>query len=180
MVDKHDCIFPEVVVGVDDPPLKPGMKVLTPCPECGDEPYDHLEWTRAEQERLQQALVKDDPEMSLYHWAPHPRRKQIKRYGLRPGMKLTTSSGVGMESFVAPVCFAVTPSWAWALTLKGRGYGGLWDLWETRLDWLKDPIILPDEDPDHNLKVYEVRTEHRVYKRHLWLVGSRDNSGVSR
>lgn len=170
---KHECIFPEVEVGVDDPPLRVGMKVITPCPDCGEEPYDHLEWMEAERQRLGQALVKETPELALYHWAPTPRRKQINRYGLRPGMRLTTSSGEGMKTFFAPVCLATAPSWAWALTLKGRGWDGPWDLWETRLDWITEPVILPDEDPDHHQRIYEVRTEHRIYKRHLWYVGTR-------
>lgn len=60
------------------------------------------------------------------------------------------------------------------LTLDGRGHSGTWDLWQTSLDRLVEPLVLAT--PNRPSGLYEVRTEHRVYKRDLWLVGSREKS----
>lgn len=169
MVDpKHECCFDEVEIAESDEDgvLVAGMKVLIPC-SCGDTPRDHLEWADRHQAEMQEALLGYQPTTMLYHWAPRPRRRQIERYGLRPGMRVVTSTGMGAPC----VCFADSPSWAWLLTLNGRGYDGEWDLWQTSLDRLTDPIVLPT--PDRPSGLYEVRTEHRLYKRDLWWVGSR-------
>lgn len=165
----HDCQFPEVLIeeADEDEHLRVGMKVLTPCPECGETPLDHLEFIERHRQETQDALLAYEPYRWLYHWAPSTRRGQINRYGLRPGMRPTTSSEMGAPC----VCFADSPSWAWSLTLDGRGHAGEWDLWQTSLDRLTEPIVLAT--PDRPSGLYEVRTEYRVYKRDLWLVGSR-------
>lgn len=176
MADRaHDCVFPEVLVEDDsDGPLKAGMKVLAPC-SCGETPMDHVEWLDAHVAEMQAALLERKDTMPLFHWAPSARRKQILRYGLRPGMRPTTSS-VPTVSYGAPcVCLADSASWAWALSGE-MDYtpSGEWDLWQTQLDRLVDPIVLPS--PHRMTGIYEVRTEHRVYKRDLWWVGSRVKS----
>lgn len=170
MTTQHSCVFPEVVIEETDEhgPLVAGMKVLKPC-ECGETPLDHVEFLDRHIKELEQALLAYEPWRPLYHWAPATRRKQIIRYGLRPGMRGTTSAGDG---YSAPcVCFADSASWAWALTLSGRGHSGEWDLWQTAIDRLQEPIVLATDDRPTGL--YEVRTENRVYKRDLWLAGSR-------
>lgn len=166
----HQCLFAEVEVDEDDGPLRAGMRVLIPCP-CGETPLDHLETTVRDFAETEAALLQVEPFRPLYHWAPASRRKQITRYGLRPRMRVTTSTGDG--GWRAPyVCFADTPSWAWALSGDmPHSPSGEWDLWQTNLARLTDPFVLASEDRPSG--IYEVRTEHRLYKRHLWLVGSR-------
>jgi hypothetical protein len=165
----HECEFPEVLIEErdEDGPLRAGMKVLIPC-SCGETPLDQFDFLHARSAELQSALLAYEPYRWLYHWAPTSRRKQILRYGLRPGMRPTTSTG-----YVAPcVCFADSPSWAWTLSGGMRWTpAGPWDLWQTSLDRLTDPLVLATDQRPSGL--YEVRTEHRVYKRDLWLVGSR-------
>ena len=172
----HDCTFPEVEILADDEDdnLKAGMKVLTPC-SCGETPLDQMDLLNGYLEEFTRTLAQAKPITPLYHWSPASRRKQIIRYGLRPFMRLTTSVGDG-EKWRAPViCFADSPSWAWALSGELRWTpSGEWDLWQTDIGRLTDPITLPGEDRLSG--VYEVRTEHRVYKRDLWWVGSRIKS----
>ncbi len=166
----HLCTFPEVLIGKDDEDgvLRAGMAVLVPCETCGETPRDHLEFMDGHTDELSRALLATQPVRALYHWAPQARRKQIIRYGLRPGMRGTTSAG-----WKAPyVCFADSPSWAWALSGGMRWTpAGEWDLWQTWQERLTEPIVLAD--PEIPSGIYEVRTEHRVYKRDLWLVGTR-------
>jgi hypothetical protein len=169
-VNTHDCEFPEVVIEEADENdlLHVGMKVLTPCVDCGETPLDHLEFMISHTQEIQAALLAYQPFLMLYHWAPADRRKQILHYGLRPGMRPTTSS----EVTAAIVCFADSPSWAWSLSGEMNWTpDGEWDLWQTSLDRITDPIVLATEDRPSG--IYEIRTEHRVWKRDLWLVGSR-------
>lgn len=172
----HDCTFPEVeILPADDDDeqgnLKAGMKVLAPCPSCGETPLDHMDWLQAHADEALAALDAAEPRRALFHWAPAARRKQILRYGLRPSMRCTTASGDA--SFKWPVvCFADSPSWAWALSGGMRWTPrGEWDCWQTAMDVLTDPVILPG--PNRASGIYEVRTTHRVYKRDLWYVGTR-------
>lgn len=108
-------------------------------------------------------------DLPLYHWAPTERRKQITRYGLRPSSRPTTNM-----AWRAPyVCFADTPSWAWALS-GGMSWTpeGEWDLWQTSLSELgPDVVVIPDQDRWSG--VYEIRTLNRVPKSRLWLAGHR-------
>lgn len=169
----HSCEFPEILIeeSDEDEHLVAGMKVLVPC-DCGEMPLDHLDFMTKRDEEMTAALLAVEPSRPLYHWSPTVRRKQIIRYGLRPAMPSVTS-----HEWRAPyVCFADSPSWAWALS------GGLrrqpiapwereWDLWQTWQEALVEPQVLAT--PDRPSGIYEVRTEHRVFKRDLWLVGSR-------
>lgn len=166
----HECVFPEVLVedGDEDGILRVGMKILIPC-ECGETPLDNQQFIDARIREMEDALLAVDPVRPLYHWSPRARRKQIIRYGLRPGMRCTTATG---SMGGACVCFADSPSWAWALS-GGMPHApaGEWDLWQTYQDRLVDPVVLASDERPSGL--YEVRTGHRVYKRDLWHVGSR-------
>jgi hypothetical protein len=170
-MNDHDCKFPEVVIekADEDENLKEGMKVLIPCPVCGETPLDNLEFMNNRANELQDALRAVQPYRPLYHWSPRVRMKQILRYGLRPGMRSTTST----EGLRVPyVCFADSPSWAWALSGQMKwAPSGDWDLWLTYMNDITEPIL--HATPDRPSGLYEVRTEHRVYKRNLWYVGSR-------
>lgn len=109
---------------------------------------------------------------ALFHWSPIERRAQILRYGLRPLQRPTTS--IGNDGWRQPViCFADTPSWAWGLSAGMRWTSvGFWDLWQTSLLDLVDAQII--ESTDRPSGIHEVRTPHRVYKRNLWHVGTRE------
>jgi hypothetical protein len=169
--EDHICTFPQVEILEDDEDdvLKKGMNVLIPCSTCGETPLDHLNFMEERSKELNDALISVEPHRPLYHWAPKSRQKQIIRYGLRPGMRRTTSEG-----YRAPcVCFADSPSWAWALSGQmRRASERSWDLWQTFMDRLTSPLVLGTSERPSGL--YEVRTEHRIYKRDLWYVGSRE------
>ena len=172
MVDQHKCSFTQITLEEGDEDstghMKVGMDVLLPC-ECGQTPLDELEFLQRESVELQSSLLAQEPYRWLYHWSPASRRRQINRYGLRPRQRTTTST----EGFTGmALCLADSPSWAWALTLQGRGHDGEWDLWQTSLNRIIDPIVLAT--PDRPSGLHEVRTEHRIYKRDLWHVGSRE------
>lgn len=173
-VTEHKCHFPEVEIEDNDGPLKKGMKVLIPCEVCGETPLDNLDFMEYRQNELQKALLQVEPFRPLYHWSPRARRGQIIRYGLRPMMRPTTSGGDHLR--VPYSCFADTPSWAWTLS-GGMRYTptGEWDLWMTYLPHITEPQVLAT--PERPSGLYEVRTEHRLYKRHLWWVGSRVKEG---
>lgn len=166
----HSCEYPEILIeeSDEDGPLRAGMKVLAPC-SCGETPFDGMDTIERLRQETQDALLAHRPSTQIYHWTPSSRRKQINRYGLRPGMRPTTSS----EVCYPVVCFADSPAWAWALSGGMRWTPtGEWDLWQTWLEALTEPIVLASADRPSG--IYEIRTEHRVYKRDLWLVGSRN------
>lgn len=76
------------------------------------------------------------------------------------------------------ICFALTPSWAWELSGNMNwAPSGDWDLWQARWGSLQDPDILPAWGDSQLHGIYEVRSTHRIYKRDLWLVGSRTKGG---
>lgn len=171
-LQEHECQWPEVVVGRDvaGDVLRPGMRVLIPC-SCGVEPLDALASSEYEATALQAALDRllVNRGRPLFHWSPATRRKQIIRYGLRPSMRPTTHLGDGF--IAAYTCFGDTPSWAWALSGgQASSPAGEWDLWQTWPQHLTDPHVVPTDESNG---VHEVRTAHRVYKRHLWLTASR-------
>lgn len=103
---------------------------------------------------------------ALYHWAPATRRKQINRYGLRPG------SLSSCRQWKPPyVCLADSPLLAWNLVGRFRPLIREWDLWWTSSDAVGDYEVIPTDDGD----VREYRVYHRIFKRDLWLVGTRIN-----
>lgn len=177
---EHQCEYPEVKVGRDladssNGTLAEGTRILTSCRGCGASPLDEIEWAThaldtTERAFTQMALSRG---MSLYHWSPTSKRKQIIRHGLLPFRRPTTHAA---PTWRAPyICFGDTAAWAWGLSGGQRSApSGMWDLWETRLADLVEPKILPA--PDVSNGVHEIRTEHRVMKRHLWLVAQREKS----
>lgn len=168
---EHICSFTEVKILEADAEgdLEAGMRVLIPCKDCGETPLDHIEFMDRRDEELSASLLAFQPHIPLYHWAPANRRRQIERYGLRPAMRPSTSLGEWKAPYV---CLADSPQWAWALSGNNRWtQDGEWDLWTTWMARITEPIIQPT--PDRPTGIYEVRTEHRIFKRDLWYVGSR-------
>lgn len=174
----HQCVYPEIRVGTSAASastgtLVDGDRILAPCRDCGATPLDALEWAEHTLDTTEAAFsqLAQSRGLSLYHWSPVAKRKQIIRHGLLPHRRATTHATPGWR---APyVCFGDTAAWAWALSGGQRSApSGTWDLWETRIADLTDPKILPA--PDVSNGIHEVRTEHRVMKRHLWLVGQRE------
>lgn len=169
--DGSDCQHDEVILGEEDvrdpeSPLKPGMRVLIPC-KCGETPLDTLSVLSMHLDEAQAVLKDFEPRRVLFHWSPAARRKQILRYGLRPGCRVTTSS-----ARFDVVCFGDSPSWSWALSGEQRNSpSGQWDLWQTSLDLLANPTIIPGETRSSG--IHEVRTQVRVPKSKLWYVASR-------
>lgn len=171
MSSEHECSFPDVEIleSEEGDILQKGAHVIGPC-ECGETPFDHFESLEARNIEMTKALLAVEPFRPMFHWSPRDRRGQIIRYGLRPGMRNTTTT----ESYKAPyICFADSPSWAWALSGGQRRFnrGSNWDLWMTYLSDIQEPII--HATPDRPSGLYEVRTVHRLYKSRLWYVGSR-------
>lgn len=173
----HQCVYPEIRVGRDAADassghLLPGDRALVPCRDCGATPLDALDWAESTLDTTEAAFsaLALSRGLSLYHWSPVAKRRQIIRHGLLPHRRATTHATPGWR---APyVCFGDTAAWAWALSGgQPSAPSGEWDLWETRIVDLVDPKILPA--PDVANGIHEIRTEHRVYKRHLWLVGQR-------
>ena len=175
---KHECKFPDVeILEADEGEmLKKGQHVLAPCPECGETPFDHIEFVERRNDELEKSLVAVQPYRPMYHWSPRDRKKQIIRYGLRPHMRPSTTVGddPSLKGYKPPyICFADSPSWAWALSGWQRRFpvGSEWDLWMTYLSDIKEPVI--HATPDRPTGLYEVRTCHRIYKSRLWYEGSR-------
>lgn len=169
---EHTCEFPDVEISKlqEGLQLRKGDHVLAPCPVCGETPFDHIAFIEARNEELQKSLLAVQPYRPMYHWAPRARQGQIRRYGLRPRMRPTTTSNDDRR--IPYICFADSPSWAWALSGAMRyTIGGEWDLWMTWLSNIEEPQV--HATPDRPSGLYEVRTEHRIYKSKLWYVGSR-------
>jgi hypothetical protein len=175
--DVHDCVWPEVLVGRSDADgvLQAGDRVLTPCRTCGVAPLEALNTLGVVAEETGRAFAKlaMDRSMLLFHWSPAARRKQINRHGLLPKRRPTVSLGnVDGRVWKPPyICFGDTPAWAWALSGGMRHTpSGEWDLWQTYADKLTDPMILSTTVANG---IHEIRTDHRVFKRDLWHVGTR-------
>lgn len=104
-----------------------------------------------------------------FHWAPKSRRKSIIRTGLMPG------SWSRDRLWKPPhICVAESPRVAWILS--GRFHEreedlGPWDLWEVWLGEQKQLELIPYDDHPNMIK--EIRIFERVYKRNVWLIGSR-------
>jgi len=101
----------------------------------------------------------------LYHWSPRIRRKQIIRYGLRPG----SLSRCG-EWKPPHICFGASPSFAWASVMVTAGKEKQeWDLWMLRTDRLNNIVQERMDWSDGR----EYRIYDRIYKKDIWYVGSR-------
>lgn len=169
---EDQCEFPEILVGDDAPAaLEPGWKILAPCHRCGTPPIEFLTWAEQTIDATQRALgaLMVHRDLLLFHWAPKARRKQITHYGLRPAMRPTTHA---TPAWRAPyICLGDTPSWAWALSGQQRSAPrGEWDLWQTWSSSVTEPSVMAGDCING---IHEVRTHHRIFKRDLWLVGSR-------
>jgi hypothetical protein len=103
---------------------------------------------------------------ALYHWAPSGRRGQINRYGLRPGC--LSSDRLWHPPYV---CLADSPSLAWGLIGRFRPQIKEWDLWHTSSGAVAPYEVIPWDDGDPR----EYRVYHRIFKRDLWMVGTRLN-----
>jgi hypothetical protein len=108
----------------------------------------------------------------LYHWSPTERRPRINRYGLRVGQPPVTHT----EEFRAPyLCFAETPSWAWALSgmrdeRKPREPGS-WDLWQVNVNGKRGETVATYDD-DH--RWHEVRVHETLRKKRLLYLATRE------
>lgn len=182
-----ECQFPLVLLGDDinsnDPeePLQPGMEVMLPCENCGMTANDYMAYMDGELESHVKGIksLQSFKNVPLFHWSPAKHRKQIRRYGLRPGRKPVTHSSE--LKWRAPyICFADDPAWAWMLSGKMPGApDGEWDLWQTWFDLLDDLEILmsyPDDNQSDGNGVHEYRTPRRVPKRYLRFIGSRSKA----
>lgn len=109
----------------------------------------------------------------LFHWSPTTRRPGILRYGLVPGKRSTCN--VWRPPYV---CFADSPSWAWALSGALRPDHPEWDLWQMWSDVPSGYEELPGYG-EREGRVHEYRVYERVFKRDLWLVGSRPQQGLT-
>ena len=105
-------------------------------------------------------------DFALYHWAPAARRKQIQRYGLRPGS--LSSCRMWRPPYV---CLADGPIQAWRLIGQFRPAIRDWDLWLTGAASLHGYEVIPWDDGTPR----EYRIYHRIFKRDLLYVGSREN-----
>ena len=103
----------------------------------------------------------------LFHWSPAERRKQILKYGLRPGC--FSRCGQWKPPYV---CFSKTPSLAWALSGIRDDKPGTWDLWQM---WSNVPKGYETLSTDGSGKPTEYRVYHRIFKRDVWYIGSRVN-----
>ena len=103
---------------------------------------------------------------ALYHWAPTTRRAQINRYGLRPGS--LSSDRLWKPPYI---CLADSPRLAWDLIGRFRPLIREWDLWWTTSGAVGDHETIPSD----NGEIREYRVYHRIFKRHLWHVGTRIN-----
>ena len=103
---------------------------------------------------------------ALYHWAPTSRRRQINRYGLRPGS--LSSDRLWRPPYV---CLADGPRAAWQLIGRYRRQIRDWDLWWTTSHAAAPMEMIPYDDGSPR----EYRVYQRIFKRDLWLVGTRVN-----
>lgn len=99
----------------------------------------------------------------LYHWSPISRRKQILKKGLCPGSK--SRCGQWHPPYI---CFSDSPSFAWGASAVFSRESGEWDLWMVWTDRLEGYEKLPGNKPA------EYRVYHRIPKRDIWFVGTRE------
>lgn len=102
-----------------------------------------------------------------FHWSPSSRRKSIQRSGLVPG-KFSTD-----RLWKPPhICLADSPRLAWQLSGgMSRGWEHPeWDLWEV---WTHEQAGYEKLYFDSGA-IKEIRVFDRIYKRNVWLVGSRE------
>lgn len=119
----------------------------------------------------------------LFHWSPADRRKQIIRYGLRPGCRPTigTISTVGGSDESGDgrhmLCLSSSPSAAWGLSGDMRWARDIaaWDLWQINLTDTDEVHILPSWGP----VVTEVRVANRIPKSRIWWIARRETEAAA-
>lgn len=105
----------------------------------------------------------------LYHWAPRSIRKKILREGLQP--RKPSRCGEWKPPYL---CFATSPSFAWALSGHTRG-DEEWDLW---MCWSSDFTKVTVRSDHRGKHPAEYRTKEGIRKSKLWYVGSRTIKGT--
>lgn len=99
----------------------------------------------------------------LYHWSPVSRRKQILKQGLCPNK--ISRCGQWKPPYI---CFSQSPSTAWGASAmmdrRPMSYD-LWMLWSDHLEGY-ETLKLGNNT--------EYRVYHRIPKRNIWLVGTRE------
>ncbi|NOQ62718.1 hypothetical protein [Mycolicibacterium fortuitum] len=110
--------------------------------------------------------IKQSDDFALYHWAPTTRRRQINHYGLRPGS--LSSDRLWKPPYI---CLADSPLLAWNLIGRYRPHIHEWDLWWTSGSAVGHYETIPFDDGE----IREYRVYHRIFKRDLWMVGTRLN-----
>lgn len=111
-------------------------------------------------------------DLLLYHWSPRSRRQSIERSGFVPGSR--SLQGDWRPPYV---CFSDDPVLAWALSGAIHPEIEQWDLWAVHPDDVGQWEIIFDtyvSSGRHYIKEY--RVYHRVFKRHLNYVASRDTA----
>ncbi len=120
-------------------------------------------------------MGKPKPEpIPLFHWSPTERAARIRHDGFLPGRWSVD------RSWRPPfVCFADSPSLAWALSGAIHPEFPIWDLW---MVWSNVPSGMEeirDTYPDTGRSyVKEYRVYERIWKRDIWYVGSRKQTDV--
>jgi hypothetical protein len=72
------------------------------------------------------------------------------------------------------VCLARDPEHAWNLSGHFRA-DEPWDLWQTWEHVLQDPQVITEKHRTNGVEyIKEWRVYHRIYKRDIWYVGTRD------
>lgn len=102
---------------------------------------------------------------ALFHWSPSSRRKGIERRGLVPG-----SLAIDRKWRPPYIALAPSPEAAWQMSgedERGAGHPS-WDLWQVWLSNVGAEAIPYDDGSAREFRVYE-----RIYRRDLWLVGTR-------
>lgn len=105
----------------------------------------------------------------MYHWSPTTRRKQIERYGFRPGM-------LSVDRAWRPplICFADSPSLAWSLSGANHNTIPSWDLWQVWSNVVSGREEIYDTYPDTGRSyIKEYRVYERIFKRDIWYVATR-------
>jgi hypothetical protein len=112
-------------------------------------------------------LAEDEPNWeSWYHWSPTERRNRINHRGMLPGQ--WSRDRLWKSPYI---CLAESPSLAWGLSgaVDREKQVKSWDLWEA---WLQGGDYEILESVGQTI-IKEIRVYKRIYKRHLWLVGTR-------
>ncbi|ABS03217.1 hypothetical protein [Kineococcus radiotolerans] len=107
--------------------------------------------------------------LHLYHWSPTSRRKQIQRYGFRPGSR--SLDGAWRPPFV---CFSDDPHLAWSLSGYIHPEITSWDLWLVSDQVVTGYETLSFDGGPLDGQVKEYRVYERIPARDAWYVATRE------